>query len=119
MPIDSPVARRRVLVIDTDPALRRFVCRLLSHMNLEPLPLDGAAALDSAAQDCVIVYNTEAGWEPLVDLRARCPQTPIILLLSPSMDTNSDLVDRVSPAATLSVPFKNKDFEHAIIVAFQ
>jgi DNA-binding NtrC family response regulator len=105
----------RIVVVDTDATLRQFCCRLLSARPGEIVPLDNARLLqEAAASDCVVVYNTEAGWEPLLKWRERRRKVPLVILLDPSAGVSHEAAAQIRPTAILTVPFRPAELESAV-----
>src|SRR5687768_7390573 len=89
--------RNCVVIVETDSTLGNFLHRLLSRIVAEVIVLDDGHMLASVAQDSesfakhpLVVYDTDAGWEPLVEFRRHHPPVPVIVLLSPSAGVNPD-----------------------------
>jgi CheY-like chemotaxis protein len=109
-----------VIIVESDATLRQFISRLLSKKAERIVLAESAAEMFERVtdeSDCLLVYNTYAGWEPLFQLRARGARVPIILLLSPSASVNEEHVSIVSPVATLSIPFRPQDLQEAVMRA--
>ena len=80
-------ARRKILLVDDDPAIRRILLRLLEEENYcvltaangdEALALAGATKFNLALLD--LNMPVKDGWETYKHLSTRNPELPIILI---------------------------------------
>jgi two-component system phosphate regulon response regulator OmpR len=85
--IERPV-KRKILLVDDDPAMRRVLRRLLSEENFLVLTAsDGAKALELVnitRFDLVLLdlkAQAEEGWETFGQLSAQNPLLPVVLII--------------------------------------
>jgi CheY-like chemotaxis protein len=109
-----------VVVVESDSTLRQFIGRVATQCARRVMLIESAAEMSARVaeqSECIVVYDTYAGREPLLTLRQQFPLIPIILLLSPSSTSSHDLSSAVGPVATLSIPFRPQDLEQALLRA--
>lgn len=111
-------ARRKVLVIDDDPAIREFIVEYLDDIGYEAIEAkdgeSGLAALDRVNPDLLIIdYKLPGlnGGEVGKRARARLPKVPIVFI--------TGYTDRIDEAATLGArvlkkPFLSFDLQSAL-----
>jgi DNA-binding NtrC family response regulator len=83
----APPARRKILLVDDDPAMRRVLCRLLAAEDYLVLTAaDGAEALELVnitRFDLVLLdlkVQAGQGWETFRQLSAQHPLLPVVLI---------------------------------------
>ena len=86
-PNPLPAKKRKVLLVDDDPAIRQILVRLLSEENFEVLTAaDGVEALEKANAskfDLVLLdlnLPVKNGWDTFEQLSMKNPLMPIILI---------------------------------------
>jgi two-component system response regulator AtoC len=86
-PTPASHARKKILLVDDDPAIRRVLTRLLAEEDYTALPAaNGAEALELAAAtsfDLVLLdlnMPVKDGWETFQQLAAQNPLLPIIVI---------------------------------------
>ena len=87
LPGEAGTAKRRILLVDDDPAIRQILVRLLSEEDFEVLTaangLEALALSGSTKFDLVLLdlnMPVKNGWETFEQLSARNPLMPIILI---------------------------------------
>jgi hypothetical protein len=110
--------------VDPDPGLRLFLSRIAAQFSDDVVQVENGTLLAAVAagavgnaRNQVVVYNTDAGWDAIVAFHRQWPETPIIVLLSPSAGVNTDAAAMIEPAATLNIPFRNTLLKEAIVKA--
>jgi len=85
---------RRVLVVDDDPTNRLILSKMCSAWGMLPSEADSAAAADLLVQDALrqrrpfslaildVLMPDAGGFDALADLRALCPELPVIMTTS-------------------------------------
>lgn len=83
----ADTAKRKILLVDDDPAIRQILVRLLAEENylvltaangLEALALTGSTTFDLVLLD--LNMPVQDGWETFEQLSSRNPLMPIILI---------------------------------------
>lgn len=86
-PAQASTAKRKILLVDDDPAIRQILVRLLNEEDfivltaangLEALALTGSAKFDLVLLD--LNMPVKNGWETFEQLSANDPLMPIILI---------------------------------------
>jgi signal transduction histidine kinase/ActR/RegA family two-component response regulator len=122
LPADAPHAQRgqgRILVIDDDAGVRRFIAECLEMLGYQVSQADsgqaGLARLGSEAPDLLIVDYAMPGMngvEVIQMARARAPNLPIILATGYA---DMDAVDKViGLGRVLRKPFRIDDLQSAV-----
>ncbi|MCU0617544.1 MAG: response regulator [Gemmatimonadaceae bacterium] len=128
-PLDAPTMlpavarRRRVVLIDDDPAVLAATARLLERSDCDVVRFqDARAALatleeSSDAWDCVITdltMPTMSGLELADAIHARHPALPIVLMTGYLEDDAAARFARPSLRLVLSKPFTSADLQRAL-----
>ncbi len=114
----------KVLVVDDEWSIRELCALMLSRMNHEAIAAGSAneciEILEHVKPDCVlidVVLPDRSGMELAIDISARYPKTPIILMsgrVSTEADSVKSLVGHFGVYCTLAKPFTVDEFQSAI-----
>jgi len=118
-PVGAKAARERVLVVEDDPGVRRFIVECLEMLGYAVAEAshgqEGLDRLDAEPPALLIVDFAMPGMngaEVALAVRARAPGLPIILATGYA---DMDAVDKViDPSCVLRKPFQIDDLERAV-----
>lgn len=111
---EAAVGGAVVLVVDDEPAIRRFVVRALQKDGITVVEAgDGPGALEAFAADpdgfdalfCDLTLPSISGEEVVRTVRAARPSLPVIVMTGWDLGTAADGIGPVGPLEWLSKPF--------------
>lgn len=111
----------RVLIIDDDPGVRRYIQRVLERSEIEPVAADGPEAGRAALAEAGTPFDVmlldismpgQTGWDFLSELREQGDQTPVIFLTA-----HHTVQERVRGLRMGADDYILKPFEGAELVA--